>query len=86
MHHNAITLTNYNESTGVGSLLRSKQKWLDEHYKGKREAMVLLIIKPTDASTYQNFVDVIYEVTINNVKTYVVMKPATTEFQYAFSH
>lgn len=33
---------------------------------------MVLIIKPGEESTFQNFVDIIDEVTINNVKHYYV--------------
>lgn len=83
--NNAIAVTNFNLHTGLGNYIRAKQKWLDEHYSKKRDAMVLLI-KPTDASTYQNFVDALDEVTINDVKTYVVMQPTANEMKYVATH
>lgn len=85
MKNNTIVKTNYNVYIGIGECIRAKQKWLDTHYEKKRDGMVLLI-KPTDASTYQNFIDAIDEVTINDVKTYVVMQPSAAELSYVQTH
>jgi biopolymer transport protein ExbD len=82
---NAVTKTNYNVYTGIGQLLRAKQKWLDGHYEKKRDGLILLI-KPTDSATYQNFIDAIDEVTINHIKTYIVMQPSGSERDYALRH
>lgn len=82
---NAIVATTYNVYTGLGNLIRAKQNWLDKNYKEKRDGLILLI-KPTDASTYQNFIHAMDEVAINNIKTYVVMQPSFAETNYALLH
>jgi biopolymer transport protein ExbD len=65
-------VTSYFESEGLGQIIRDKQAVLDKQKPGNRKELVLMI-KPTPESNYQNLVNVIDEVLINDVKHYAVM-------------
>jgi biopolymer transport protein ExbD len=67
--HAQIKETNYSPE-GIRQILVNK-KQLVKKIRGNGDAMVL-IIKPTSASTFQNFVDITDEVAINDIKRYYV--------------
>ena len=69
---NTFGITNYSISEGLGQIVRSKQAALDKKQPGGRKELVLMI-KPTSESNYQNLVNVLDEVLINDVKHYAVM-------------
>ncbi len=56
---------------GLRSIIQQKKKIMRERF-GTDTSLVLLI-KPTAKSSYQNFVDAMDEVQINAVKIYVLM-------------
>ncbi|MBP6430919.1 MAG: biopolymer transporter ExbD [Ferruginibacter sp.] len=64
-----IKETNYSPE-GIRQILVNK-KQLVKKVRGNADAMVL-IIEPTSASTFQNFVDITDEVAINNIKRYYI--------------
>jgi len=64
--------TSYSENNGLGDIIRTKQAALDKMQPGKRNDLVLMI-KPTPESNYQNLVGVIDEVLINDVQHYAIM-------------
>lgn len=59
----------YHVSTGVGDLIRTRKKELG--VTGKQNDL-MVIISPTDNSSYKNIVDLLDEMLINDVKRYVV--------------
>jgi biopolymer transport protein ExbD len=59
--------TNFSDK-GIREIILQKRKAVQK-LKGTADDFVL-IIKPSDVSTFQNFVDVLDEVTINGVKHY----------------
>jgi biopolymer transport protein ExbD len=65
-------ITSYSENNGLGEVIRNKQAALDKMQPGKRNDLVLMI-KPTPESDYQNLVGVIDEVLINEVQHYAIM-------------
>jgi biopolymer transport protein ExbD len=65
-------ITSYSENNGLGEVIRNKQAALDKMQPGKRSDLVLMI-KPTPESDYQNLVGVIDEVLINEVQHYAIM-------------
>ncbi|MEP7141389.1 MAG: biopolymer transporter ExbD [Ferruginibacter sp.] len=67
---------------GIRNIILQKKKDV-EKIKGKEDDFVL-IIKPADGSTFQNFVDIVDEVAINNVKHYY-MDEITAEDKKLFS-
>ena len=70
---NTYGVTNYSVNEGLGQIVRSKQAALDRKKPGERKELVLMI-KPTPESNYQNLVNVLDEVMINDVKHYAVME------------
>ena len=80
---NEIFETNYSTYSGIGKIIRQKQKDLDESGKfedGKRGMM--LLIKPTSQSVYKNIIDALDEVVINDVKKYAIMEPNAAEINF----
>ena len=79
-----IKETNYSVTDGVGNLIRAKQKSL---VTAKKEATDLVVmIKPTKGSNYQNLVNLLDEMLINGVTRYAVIEPSAEEVQLLFPH
>jgi biopolymer transport protein ExbD len=55
---------------GIREVITEKKRAV-KAARGREEAFIL-IIKPSDASTFQNFVDMADEVTINNIRRYYI--------------
>lgn len=66
-------ITNYT-AKGIRNVLISKQKLL-----GKDAKKMIVLIKPTSQSSYGNVVDILDEMAINGVKSYVLMVPDAKE-------
>jgi biopolymer transport protein ExbD len=81
---NSFGITNYSLTEGLGQIVRNKQAVLDKI--GKRNDMVLMV-KPAPESNYQQLVNVLDEVLINDVKRYAIMDltPEEKEIAYAKS-
>jgi len=45
----------------------------------RRDSNLFVVIKPTEKSTYQNTVDILDEMTINNIKRYAMVDPDPTD-------
>lgn len=69
--------TSYNESDGVGDVIRQKQNELLKRNLDKKELIIL--IKPGITSTYKNVVDALDEMLINGVTRYIVTNPEKEE-------
>jgi hypothetical protein len=65
-------VTSYSVNDGLGQIIRNKQAALDKMQPGKRNDLMLMV-KPMPESNYENLVNVIDEVLINDVKHYAVM-------------
>lgn len=79
LKQNSIISTSYDESNGLGDLIRHKQKQLEQTDKKEGRDGLVLLIKPTAASSYKNFVDAMDETVINDVKKYVVVAASEEE-------
>lgn len=79
---NHIIETTYNEADGAGSIIRAKQKLLQQ--TDSKDDLVF-IIKPLSQSSYQNVIDALDEATINGVKRYAVVAPEKGETEYIAS-
>jgi len=80
---NEIFETNYSTYSGIGKIIRQKQKDIDASGKfveGRKGLMML--IKPTSRSAYKNVVDALDEAVINDVKKYAIVEPASEEINY----
>ncbi|HRH60331.1 MAG TPA: biopolymer transporter ExbD [Chitinophagaceae bacterium] len=71
-----IEATDYS-AAGIRAVLQNMKATLRKNY-GKDDDMVVLI-KPTSASTYGNTIDMLDEMTINAIKTYVLMDASVEE-------
>jgi len=67
---NSFGVTNYSLTNGLGQIVRNKQLVLDK--TGKRKDLMLMV-KPTPESNYQQLINVLDEVLINDVKHYAIM-------------
>ena len=80
---NRVFETNYSPYSGMGKIIRQKQKDIDASGKfadGRKGLMML--IKPTSQSVYKNVVDALDEAVINDVKKYAIIEPNATEINY----
>ena len=71
LSENLYGITNYSISDGIGEVIRQKQEALDKNGKGRAEMM--LLIKPTDASSFGNTIDILDEVLINVIKRHAII-------------
>jgi biopolymer transport protein ExbD len=69
---NAYGITNYSLTDGLGQIVRNKQVALDGMSPGKRKDLMLMV-KPAPESNYQQLINVLDEVLINEVKHYAIM-------------
>jgi biopolymer transport protein ExbD len=69
---NTYGITNYSLTDGLGQIVRNKQVALDRMSTGKRKDLMLMV-KPTPESNYQQLINVLDEVLINEVKHYAIM-------------
>jgi biopolymer transport protein ExbD len=60
--------TNYHPGNGLGKIIRAKQKEL-----GNARNELMILIKPTENSTYNNVVNLLDEIQINAVKKYAIV-------------
>jgi len=65
-------VTDYRQHGGVGDIIRMKQQAMDHSYKGGRKDLMLLM-KPSAESNYQNLMGLLDEVLINDVKYYALL-------------
>jgi biopolymer transport protein ExbD len=78
---NTILSTNYDETDGIGNLIRQKQMQLEQTgVKNSKDGLVYLI-KPTKQSTYKNIIDALDEAIINGVKKYMIIDASIEETQ-----
>jgi len=66
---NLYGTTSFSTSNGIGEIIRRKQIAITQNPKYKKEDLAL-IIKPAIDASYQNVVNALDEVLINNVKHY----------------
>lgn len=82
LRENKILSTSYDVSNGIGNLIRNKQKRLQRADKKEGRNGLIFLIKPTKQSTYKNVVDALDEVTINDVKKYMIVNLSPEENLY----
>ena len=70
--------TNYALSDGLGDIIRAKQKAMDQIKPGMRKDL-MLIIKPTQGSSYENVINTLDEVMINDVPHYAIVDMSNAE-------
>jgi biopolymer transport protein ExbD len=79
---NAWGVTNYSERDGLGKIVRNKQAALDKIKPGNRKELMLMI-KPTPESNYENVVNALDEAMINDVKRYAIVDITPEEKEVA---
>ena len=76
--------TSFDESKGLGRVIREKQLELQSRHIEKTELVVL--IKPGRESSYRDFVAVLDEMLINKVTRYAVVDLERKEAAYLEQH
>lgn len=56
----------------IGNVLAQNKKEIAKVHKNDPNKFMIVIIKPTEGSTYKNFVDVLDEMSIVDVKSYLI--------------
>jgi hypothetical protein len=64
--------TNFSLRYGLGNIIRAKQSPMDKIRPGMRKDM-MLIIKPAAASKFENVINTLDEVMINDIPHYVIV-------------
>ncbi len=77
-----LTTTDYSIA-GLRTVIQQKQLEIRQQFPSNPNSIVLLV-KPTEASTYENLVKVLDEIVINNVKYYFLMEPSKEEKALAY--
>jgi biopolymer transport protein ExbD len=80
----SIKETNYSQADGVGNIIRARQKSLVA--ANKQATDLVVVIKPTKASNYQNLVNLLDEMLINGVTRYAVIEPTAGEVAHVAPH
>lgn len=78
-----VKQTGYDVHKGVGAIIRAKKAQLQQ--AGTDADELLLIIKPSAGASYQNVVDLLDEVMINNVKRYAIVEADASEIAFMAS-
>jgi biopolymer transport protein ExbD len=68
----AYGIVNYSFKDGIGQVIRDKQLAMDKSGKVPRKDLMLLV-KPTTEANYQNIIDILDEVRINDVSHYAIL-------------
>jgi biopolymer transport protein ExbD len=76
-HQSKVKQTSYDVHEGVGAIIRAKKAQLAK--AGTDPEELFLIIKPSADASYQNVVDLLDEVMINNVKHYAIVEADAPE-------
>lgn len=75
----SVVLTGYHAQTGLGFYIRQKQKLLEAgHHKDK----LMVAIKPLQTASYQDVMNALDEMLINNVQRYGIINVTDEEAQF----
>jgi len=81
-----IYTTSFSETSGLGKVIREKQKWLDTHKKKEGRKGLMLLIKPGNTASYKNVIDALDETMINAVKKYAILAADPAETAWLKEH
>jgi biopolymer transport protein ExbD len=84
--NNEVLPSNYSVKEGIGKIIRNKQQWLDKSNSKEKRDGLMLLIKATDSSKYENVIDMLDEALINDVKKYALVKPGAGEISWLKNH
>jgi biopolymer transport protein ExbD len=84
--HKEIYATSFSETSGLGKVIREKQKWLDTHEKKEGRKGLMLLIKPGNTASYKNIIDALDETMINAVKKYTILSADPAEAAWLKEH
>lgn len=62
--------------------IQERQQWLDIHPGKEGRAGLMVLVKSSPEASYKQVVDVLDEMTINQVKKYAVIKPVLSELEW----
>jgi biopolymer transport protein ExbD len=68
------------------NLILNRKKEVNDFYGESRNKNMYLIIKPTASSSMRNLVDILDEIEISNVKSFVIVKPSTAADSTVIKH
>jgi biopolymer transport protein ExbD len=71
-----------NSITELRHKIQDKQLWLDKHPGKEGREGLMVLVKSSPQASYKQVVDVLDEMTINQVKRYAVIKPELTELEW----
>jgi len=71
-----------NSTTELRHKIQERQHWLDIHPCNEGRAGLMVLLKSSPGASYKQVVDVLDEMTINQVKKYAVIKPALSELEW----
>lgn len=75
--------TTFSYKEGLGNIVRAKQQYLDKYpVNNEGRDGLMLLIKASDNSIYQNVIDAMDEALINEVKRYAIVKMTEEEREY----
>ncbi|MEO5562531.1 MAG: biopolymer transporter ExbD [Chitinophagaceae bacterium] len=78
-----IFKTTFDFKTGLGKVIREKQKVLDNiNANGEGRKGLMVLIKAGEGTSYENVIDVLDEILINDVKKYAIVKPEIEELRF----
>jgi biopolymer transport protein ExbD len=66
--------------------IQERQQWLDAHPGKEGRDGLMVLVKSTPEASYKQVVDVLDEMSINQVKKYAVIKPAVSELEWVKTH
>lgn len=75
-----------NNTTALRQKIQERQQWLDEHPGKEGRDGLMVLVKSSPEASYKQVVDVLDEMTINQVKKYAVVKPALSELEWVKTH
>ena len=71
-----------NSTTELRHKIQERQQWLDIHPGKEGRDGLMVLVKSSPEASYKQVVDVLDEMTINQVKKYAVIKPALSELEW----
>lgn len=77
-----ISETTYSYDDGLGKIIREKQAQLFAKGGEEERKGLMLLIKAGEEASYENVIDILDEVLINDVRRYAVLKLESSESNY----